>query len=357
LRPELPGPDGTIKDSPEGKIDKLDNNRTLIRKYPETFLYLVGLSHSFTDIDARPTLLRPEKSEVALLTEAADMVVNPSAQSLRLVTHKIADEIREHSDKNKGKVGVSAVPPPVKKARTGGNDYEDEFISNHDDNVRSCPPPGRYFVLSSSSAETDIIYSQVVPPVPSVVAVEPANEAYGLSVPRAEVRRLFVLENETGTSAAPDQGSPVDDFYESQTIDSATAKNIYVPNWEVTNNARMDDPIMCRNLVDYVPLPCYWASLYNLSVTDFLDRVNLNSAQHVCMVSELCLRYEHEITVREKFEKKFTDSSKVIQQKDAEIVELRSKFEKAEDSSSTTFPFRLSQMDSKPETCPDNSAF
>nr|GEX77799.1 hypothetical protein [Tanacetum cinerariifolium] len=74
----------------------------------------------------------------------------------------------------------------------------------------------------------------------------------------------------------------------------------------------------------------HWASLRNLSDADFLDRVNLNSAQHVCMVSKLRLRYEHEITIREKFEKKFTDSSKVIQQRDAKIVELRSKLEKAE---------------------------
>ncbi|GJV77745.1 hypothetical protein Tco_1509329 [Tanacetum coccineum] len=291
-------------------LDKLDNNRTLIRKYSETFMCLVGLRCSFTDTDARPTLLRPNKSdmglldfikssdlskintgertlafgEVPLLTKTAYMVVNTSAQSLRLVTHTITDEIREHFGKNKRTVGASAVPPPVKKARTGGanvdsgaaasrleefmsfsitltpeRDCEDESVSNHGDNVRTFPPSGRYVVLSSSYAKTDILASHVVPPIPSVqanadiVVVELVNEAHG---------------------------SPVDDFYDSQTINSASAHNIYVPNWDVTNDARMDDP--------------------------------------------------HEITIREKFEKKFTDSLEVIQLRDAEIVKLRSKLEKAE---------------------------
>nr|GFD01548.1 hypothetical protein [Tanacetum cinerariifolium] len=89
------------------------------------------------------------------------------------------------------KVGVSAVPPPVKKARTGGVSINEPAATNAGKvlcrhpkahySERSgpcgfrgctCPPPGRYFVLSSSSAETDIISSQVVPPVPSVVAVK-----------------------------------------------------------------------------------------------------------------------------------------------------------------------------------------
>ncbi|GKB66378.1 hypothetical protein Tco_0927790, partial [Tanacetum coccineum] len=66
--------------------------------------------------------------------------------------------------------------------------------------------------------------------------------------------------HEAGTSFfAPGEASSVDDFYESQTIDYTTAHDIYVLNWDVTNDARMDDPVM----------------------------------------------YEHEITIRERFEKKF----------------------------------------------------
>ncbi|GJX97123.1 hypothetical protein Tco_0352921 [Tanacetum coccineum] len=48
------------------------------------------------------------------------------------------------------------------------------------------------------------------------------------------------------------------------------------------------------------------------------------------MVSELRLRYEHEIMTREKYEKKFTDSAVVVQQRDPEIVDLKARLEKSE---------------------------
>ncbi|GJX38767.1 hypothetical protein Tco_0252070 [Tanacetum coccineum] len=330
-------------------LDKLNDNRTLIRKYPETFLCLVGLSRSFVDMDVRPTLLGCDKSsgyiglldfmksvdsfkvktrertladgEVPLLIENADMVVAPLDNIIRLVSHTIADDIKEYSGKNKMSVGFSNVSSPVKKDSTGGvriddpvattagkspHDYDDELISTHNDNVRTCPRSDRYVVLSSSSMDTDILTSpQVAPPVPSlhadadIVATDPVVKTGDSSIPRTVVREPPILRNETGnSSAAPDHGSPIDDFYDSQTIDSVTAHNIY-------------------------------ASLCNRHDSNFLDLLNVNSAQHSCMVSELRLRYEHEITVREKFEQKFLKSFEAVQQRDVEIVVLKTKLEKA----------------------------
>nr|GEX09012.1 hypothetical protein [Tanacetum cinerariifolium] len=63
-----------------------------------------------------------------------------------------------------------------------------------------------------------------------------------------------------------------------------------------------------RNLVDHLPPPGYWDFLYNRSVVEFLDLLNVNSTYYACMVFELSLRYEHEITIREKFMGKFTKS-------------------------------------------------
>nr|GEY00840.1 hypothetical protein [Tanacetum cinerariifolium] len=321
-------------------LDKLDNIRTLIRKYSETFLCLVSLSRSLTDPTSRPALLCRDKNmglldfvksldpskvktgertlapnKVPLLTETADVFVNPSPQIIRLVTHTIADEIDLHLGKNKRKVGASFVPPPVKKAKTGRvsikepavttagkspavikklikqANVDDESVLNHEDNVRTCPP-GRYVVLSSSSTDTDNLNSSQVIPSASyvqanidVVATKPSGVTNDSSAPVIEVRGSSVPENETGTSStAPSRGSPIDDFYDSQTIDSATTQNIYVPNWDVTNIARMDDPIMCRNLVDRVPPPGYRDFLCNLNDAEFLDRAK----DEVAGVVEVC---------------------------------------------------------------------
>ncbi|GJU04461.1 hypothetical protein Tco_1120891 [Tanacetum coccineum] len=351
-----PLPSDDIVDLP--LLDKLDNNRTLIRKYPETFLCIVGLSRSFVDTDVRPTLIGHDKSDIGLLVffkfadpfkvktregilalgkvplvmETTNMVVNPSAQSLRLVTHTIADEIKEHSGKNKRKVGFSTVPPPVKKARTGGvvitepanvgsgsaASFAEEFVSSsvtltldredhedssltHDGNVQTCRASERYVVLTSSLEHEDadtVVSSNTTSPKPHVqievenVIAKPVDRAGGTSIPRNEAVTSSIPGNETrGYSSVPNNVSS-SNFYESQTIDSSKAQDIYVPKWDVTNDAQMDDPVMRRNLIDH----------------------------HICMVFELCLRYEHEITVREKFEQKITHNFAVVFELEAAAV-------------------------------------
>nr|GEV38542.1 hypothetical protein [Tanacetum cinerariifolium] len=141
----------------------------------------------------------------------------------------------------------------------------------------------------------DASHNNVVPPVTSALAsvntpvVEPMGDDCRSSGSRPEARAL---------SVTPSQGSSADDFYESQTIDSASALNVY-------------------------------AALRNQHDAAFLDVVNINSAQHVCMIFESRLGHEHEIMTREKF-KKFTDSATIIRQRDAKIADLKARLEKSE---------------------------
>ncbi|GJT06031.1 hypothetical protein Tco_0840493 [Tanacetum coccineum] len=316
------------------------------------------------------------ENEVPLITETEDRVISPSPQIISLVDHTIQDELNVNSGKRNKRAAFVYGSPPVKKAQTEGIVISDSRPSTAGksptalqrlirqgeqasagsgsaapatkdatsssvtptlehaledslhDNVRTLPPTGRFFVLSSSSADTDItVASQVVSLVSSshagvsVPATESAGDGHPLSAP----------EFETGTlSATPSHGSSADDIYESQTVESTTAMNVYVPNWNVTNNGRVDDPINFHSLLDNVTPPGYWAALRNQSDIGFLNAFNINFAQHICIAYELRLRYEHEIVTREKFEKKFTDSVAVVQQMDAEVAELKVKLEKSE---------------------------
>ncbi|GKF77809.1 hypothetical protein Tco_0230279, partial [Tanacetum coccineum] len=107
--------------------------------------------------------------------------------------------------------------------------------------------------------------------------------------------------NVEAPTSVPDAVSPTDDFYDSQSVETATADNIYVPKWGVTNGARVDNPALCHNLLDHITLPGYWAMLRNLSPAAFLDAFNINYAHHT-----------------------------FVQQRDAEIAALRTRLEKAE---------------------------
>ncbi|GJX13577.1 hypothetical protein Tco_0205335 [Tanacetum coccineum] len=339
LRPELPDGNSTIKDSPKGKIgmytrfiefanyriplskfllcileyyqihlsqlfvigatkdplsvdeavglpcvELLNENRTLIRKYPETFLCFVGLSRSFTDTDVHPTLLHDNDEEMGLLDFVK--VISLSAQIVSLVDHNIHDKLNVNSGKRKKKAAFVSGSPLVKKARTEGIVISDTQTSTAGKSLTAMwrlirlgeqvvagsgtrPPTGRFVFLSSSSTNTDIpAASKVV----SLVSSSPAGVRVPTTESAGDGHPVSALEFEIGTlSATPSHGSFADDFYESQTVDSATAMNVYVRNWNVTNNTRIDNPTICQNLLDHVTPPGYWAALRNQHDVSFLD--------------------------------------------------------------------------------------
>ncbi|GKB31129.1 hypothetical protein Tco_0870530 [Tanacetum coccineum] len=107
-------------------VELLNLNRTVIRKYLETFLCLVGLSRSFTENDVRPTLLCDDDEEMGLLdfVQSADpFKVKTGERTLAtdefsLVDHTIHDELKTARSKKKKRVAFVAGPPPAKRART-----------------------------------------------------------------------------------------------------------------------------------------------------------------------------------------------------------------------------------------------
>ncbi|GJR99360.1 hypothetical protein Tco_0315869 [Tanacetum coccineum] len=231
LRPELPDQNAIIKDSPEGKI-------AMYTRFIEFANFRIPF-RSFTESDVRPTLLRSDdeemgllnfvnsanpfkvktgertlaENEVPLLTKTEDRVISPSPQTISLVDHTIQDELNVNS----GQVdaGSGSAVPAVEDITsyfvtpTPEHALEDDLC----DNVRTHPPSGRFVVLSSSSADTDIpASSQVVTPVSSAPAdvsvpvIDLASDVRGSSAAGLEARAL---------SATPSQGSSADDFYES----------------------------------------------------------------------------------------------------------------------------------------------
>ncbi|GJV42456.1 hypothetical protein Tco_1420896 [Tanacetum coccineum] len=251
-------------------LEKLASNRTVIKQYPETFLCLVGLSRSFDDLHVCSTLLKSDESdiclldfvkstdpfkvktgertlaegEVSLLIDTADMVVAPTVQTIRLVDHTIVNELEEHDGKKKRKVVFNPPSPPCLSFKAGrrvldlspfrhpseeimssvtptpeGDVPEDSGLSQDLNDQAHCPP-NRYVVVTSNSEHGD-------------VNIDGSPKAKSPS-PHVEVK----IKNAKGVA--------VDNF----------AHNVYVPEWDVTNNnAWVDNPALCRNLLDHITPP------------------------------------------------------------------------------------------------------
>ncbi|GKA43412.1 hypothetical protein Tco_0736136 [Tanacetum coccineum] len=315
------------------------------------------------------------ENEVLLVTETEDRVILPSLQTISLVDHTIRDELNVNSGKKKKKVAFASGSPPAKKAWTEGivnfdsrpstagkspsalqrlsrqNEQastgsgsaapatEDVSSSSvtptpefaHEDashdNVRTRPASGRFVVLSSGSTDADIPTSpQVVPPV--------TLASTGINAPVAA------------------QDSSADDFYESQTIDSVAAQNVYVPNWNVINNDRLASLVTCQNLLDHVTHPAYWAAFRNQHDATFLDAVNVNSAQHVCRVSELQI-----VDLNTRLEKSEAEAAEVIELRKrvsdleetvaVKVGKMREDFALQQDATERQFAERVSELDAR----------
>ncbi|GJX52326.1 hypothetical protein Tco_0280695 [Tanacetum coccineum] len=287
-------------------------NDVSVRRDPlpfETFLCHVRLSRSFDDLHVRPTLLKSDESdmglldfvkfvdpfkvktgertlaedEVSLLTETADMVLSPTAHVIRLVDHTIANELEEHAGKKKRKVSLTALKRLELQSGPQGNESgfalhpSEEFMSSsvtptpehdiledsgstQDVNVQARRPPDRYVIVTSSFEHGDV-NANVSPKVKSRlphVDVE-VEKAENVATKFADGARAFsILGNNAKTFAfVPDGESPTDEFYESQTVDSPTTQMVYVPKWNVTNDARVDNPALCRNLLNHITPPGY----------------------------------------------------------------------------------------------------
>ncbi|GKA56120.1 gypsy type transposase [Tanacetum coccineum] len=245
----------------------LNDNRTVIRKYPELFLSVIGLSRSFVDDDVRPTFLRNDdeeiglldfiksddpfkakvgartlaEKEVPLLTKTKDKAIllllklsggiviskpNPTtagktpAAMRKLISHSGQDDIGSGSTAHSADNFVSSFV-----TLTLEHDYQDDSGAAQGGNVRTHPAFERYVVLTSSSEpeDTDEHASQnVASPIP-YVHTEAEAVAYGFV---KEIGASYIPANETATSSIPRYEtsgsssalggkSSSDDFYQS----------------------------------------------------------------------------------------------------------------------------------------------
>ncbi|GJS78742.1 hypothetical protein Tco_0728623 [Tanacetum coccineum] len=279
-------------------MGRLNEGRAAIRMYHGAFLFMwlfdsIKSSDPFKVKIGERTLV---DREVSLSKEMDDMVIFPSRDIIQIVDHTIVDEMKVTSRKKKKWVSFNENLSPVKKVRrssfpatpkkdltTGARPWlsfkslllkilKRVLGSTQGGNVRTRPAAERFVVISSSSPSTE--HANTKPSFLKSASPQPHVQTKAVVV-------TFAPVNEMGASSALD----------------------------VINDFHLNDVVRYQNFIDHAPPLGYWASLRNLTNSDFLDQDNINTAQQTCMVSELRIKYEHEIEARERFEKKFVKTT------------------------------------------------
>ncbi|GKD20518.1 hypothetical protein Tco_1222221, partial [Tanacetum coccineum] len=109
-----------------------------------------------------------------------------------------------------------------------------------------------------------------------------------------------------GPSQLEESEGSDDSFYELATFDPSEAKRWYVPRWNITNDSLLDDGFSCRTLF------------------------NVGAARQICLGSEVRSRAEHELELKEKLNAKYAARGKLLEEKDSEILRLKSQLAEKE---------------------------
>ncbi|GKC08634.1 hypothetical protein Tco_1000244, partial [Tanacetum coccineum] len=133
-----------------------------------------------------------------------------------------------------------------------------------------------------------------------------------------------------GPSQLEESEGSDDSFYELATLDPSKAKRWYVPRWNITNDSLLDDGFSCHTLVDRVAPSALFSTLRSVDCDQLYTKFNVGAARQICLGSEVTPRAEHELELKEKLNAKYAARGKLLEEKDTEILRLRSQLAEKE---------------------------
>ncbi|GKC18877.1 hypothetical protein Tco_1021027 [Tanacetum coccineum] len=193
------------------------------------------------------------------------------------------------------------------------------------------------FITSSMSLTpehdevTSIVRSSVPPPLVLTAAVAttiiadatfaPAPRAGTKPVPRSIFRDSASTSEANQDFAGPSYPAGTkfskNSFFMSQDVDSETLLQTYIPKWNVTNDSALNDPDICRGVIDHLVPHVLFSQLRSMDYEQLFVEFNVRVAHQICLSSEVRVRLEHELRGRKKFEGKCAMQADWLKEKDA----------------------------------------
>ncbi|GJU68979.1 hypothetical protein Tco_1255238 [Tanacetum coccineum] len=139
------------------------------------------------------------------------------------------------------------------------------------------------------------------------------------------------VESSSTLGIPPEESEGSDDsVYEPPTLDPSEAKRCYAARWNVTNDSLLDDGFSCHTLVDHVAPPSFFSALHTLDYDQLYTEFNVGAARQVCLGAEVRSCAEHELELKENLRAKYTAHGRLLEEKDLEILKLKSQLAEKE---------------------------
>ncbi|GJY24805.1 hypothetical protein Tco_0398463 [Tanacetum coccineum] len=183
-----------------------------------------------------------------------------------------------------------------------------------------------------SSAQTNLLIRTTVESS-STLGIPVGTTAATTTSTRAVATTEFATDinpDLAGPSQPAESEGSDDSFYESLTLDLSVTKHWYVPKWNITNDLLLDDGFSCRTLVDRVAPPAFFSALRTMDYDQLYTEFNIGAMRQVCLGAEVRSHAEHELELKEKLKAKYTARGRWLEEKDLEILKLKSQLTKKE---------------------------
>ncbi|GJT80277.1 hypothetical protein Tco_1054619 [Tanacetum coccineum] len=362
----------------EQTVKLLESHKAPFRRYPECFLCLVGLSMYYPfDENSYPAFEYPDGSEMGLF----DFIKTADPRKVQAVEVQKGDnqvkllESTQHclmplvipAAGGSSSAAVAKVSAPTKEGQENVA-LEDAYLeladpddgttaaSQNEEEVVTKKPNKIRHVGSRLPAQEQLASPSVAPSSQESEGFLDSSAQTNLRI-RTTVERFSTLGIPVDTTAAvttsiraavttksatdvnPDLAGPSqpeesegsdDSFYELPTLDPSEAKRWYVPRWNITNDSLLDDGFSCRTLVDRIAPPAFFSALCTLDYDQLYTEFNVWAARQMCLGAEVRSRAEHELELKEKLRAKYTARGRLLEDKDLEILKLKSQLAEKE---------------------------
>ncbi|GJZ09517.1 hypothetical protein Tco_0543800 [Tanacetum coccineum] len=302
VHPTAPGRDKTITQFPVGKVAGVvvllaGRMRSMLRPPPPE-----GGQEDVAEEDAYLELADPDEG-TAMVRQSEEEVVMEQSKKVK------KRRLQKQSDAaflvcRTGTVVFPFVAPPSQES-------EGFLDSSARTNLRICT------TVESSSA--------LAIPVDTTAAATTSTGA------AATTKLATDVNPDLAGPSHPEESEGSDDsFYSPTTLDPSEAKRWYVPRWSITNDSLLDDGFSCRTLVDRVAPPAFFSALRSMDYDQLYTEFNVGAARQVCLGAEVRSRAEHELELKEKLRVKYAARGRLLEEKDLEILKLKSKLAEKE---------------------------
>ncbi|GKB72924.1 hypothetical protein Tco_0934336 [Tanacetum coccineum] len=354
LHPELPGPEDTIVDFPEGTpkdempsadsysaldVATLNTCRTPFQKQPKLLLCLVGLSRRyFLGDDVYPTFLNDDDREMDLF----NLISAPNPAKVKTETHPRAAHEVPLLTATASRVIEMEDPVATSTSSETPSVMEKSSLDFSSEN----PPPVITYKGKTEDQDTTVA-SQEVPFAENTATVEVVPELNleketTAKEPPVNKRRHKRDQNRVKGNAPPkvlrkDHASvhPAQDTRGGEVSSCHRVRSSKIAA-VVADRDSENTSFTSMDLVDHIAPPGYFSELRHLPNDDFLSQYNINLARQVAMGSQIWLRFEQEAKLLKKSVAQVARRDQRIQARENEIKNLEALLEAEADMKKAT---------------------